>query len=145
MCLSFVMGFKRVPGLITLYILITRVGGGESNCDICIFFSFQCDMQKDLGCSGSTSQRRIFAPLLDYRTVEFPFLHLTLLPRRRGRCDKAPSAVPPPCSAARPRKNIRLTILIATLSNAGGLAVIMTRLQADICLADAMLRLDYGY
>lgn len=38
-----------------------------------------------------------------------------------------------------------LKILIVTQSNIGGLAVIMTCSQADICLIDTMPRLDYGY
>lgn len=64
-----------------------------------------------------------------------PFHTSPLLRRRRGRVTRRYTAA----------LNTPLKILMATLGNAGGLAVIMTRLQADVCLADAMLRLDYCY
>lgn len=111
--------------------------------DFFFLASFKCDVQKDL--SFVWVHMEHFCPPEYQNGGGLSFSHLTALPHRRGRCDKAPSAVPPACPVARPRRNTRLIILIATLSHAGGRAAIMIRLQADICLADAKLRLDYGY
>lgn len=73
-----------------------------------------------------SAEAYIIAPLLKYRTVGFRVPHLS-------------------SSAVTRRKNTSLKLSIATLGDAGGLAVIMTRLRADICLADATLRRDYCY
>lgn len=139
MCHSFVTALKAtkwsLPSACLSLVQVLQLKGrgwhgssqGESNCYKCLYFiaSFECGFVW-----VDAAEAHISAPLLTHRIVDLPYAHLTSFAatRRYTATQNAP-----------------LKILIATLSDDGGLAVIMTRLRADICHTNAMLRLDYCY